>query len=296
MGGYADKKIEETVTPALEKVAEDLSALEIKIKKDIDEGIKGDLEIYKSILVGTAVALPAANCGAIETARPGSPDGVYYIGNKLRVWCAKVGSSFVSLGGDGTTQALAAASCFGNPLIKAFAPADNKKWVDPDATADNTANAKKIVCPGSGLIKTSAARTCKEIKINFKDSRNGIYWLNGRNQEFKSAPFQAFCWNTDRDGGGWTLFLRSWYRANTGDFKNRGQDDAGDVNDDQMQHLGSYYKLDHKNSNKNAKSGMFSYMTDQSKYNNYHSSENNEYGIMKKYTARWRFYIWDQME
>lgn len=164
------------------------------------------------------------------------------------------------------------------------------------------------MCPGSGLIKTSAARTCKEIKINFKDSKNGIYWLNGRNQEFKSAPFQAFCWNTDRDGGGWTLFLRSWYRANTGDFKNRAQDDAGDVNDDQMQKLGSYYKLDdkkiravigqkdHNNGNKNAKTGMFSYMTDQSDRHTGYSDENNEYGIMKKYTARWRFYIWDQME
>merc|ERR1712166_180756 len=150
--GYADKKIEETVTPALEKVAEDLSALEIKIKKDIDEGIKGDLEIYKSILVGTAVALPAANCGAIETARPGSPDGAYYIGNKLRVWCAKVGNSFVSLGGDGSTQALAGSSCFDVPLPM-YKPKDMKKWVDPDANAENTANAKKVVCEPKLMVK-----------------------------------------------------------------------------------------------------------------------------------------------
>merc|ERR1712166_683176 len=51
-------------------------------------------------------------------------------------------SSFVSLGGDGSTQALAGASCFANPLISSYAPSDAKKWVDPDATADNTANAK----------------------------------------------------------------------------------------------------------------------------------------------------------
>merc|ERR1711935_373210 len=55
--GYADKAIKNTVTPALVKVADDLAALEIKIKKDIDEGIKKDLEIYKNILVGTAAAL-----------------------------------------------------------------------------------------------------------------------------------------------------------------------------------------------------------------------------------------------
>ena len=51
---YADNAIENTVTPALTKVASDLVALETKIKKDIDEDIKTTLTIYENILVGTA--------------------------------------------------------------------------------------------------------------------------------------------------------------------------------------------------------------------------------------------------
>jgi len=308
--GYADQAIKETVTPALVKVAADLTALEIKIKKDIDEGIKKDLEIYKNILVGTAAALPASSCGAIESVRKGSPDGPYFIGKGTRVWCAKVGSSFVSLGGDGSTQELAASSCFANPYISSYTPSDGKKWVDPDATADNTANAKKIVCPGNGLAKTSAARTCKEIRINFPTSKNGIYWLNGRNMELKSAPFQAFCWNTDRDGGGWTMFLRSYYEGHQRPVYNgNGVSDSGDVNDDILQFLGGAYKLDDKKiraiigqkditdgGRASSKKGMFSYMVDQSKWNDYYSDNNKEYGVMKKYTARWRFVRFQQMD
>ena len=52
---YADNAIENTVTPALTKVASDLIALETKIKKDIDEDIKTTLDKYEKVLMGTSV-------------------------------------------------------------------------------------------------------------------------------------------------------------------------------------------------------------------------------------------------
>ena len=51
---YADNAIENTVTPALAKVASDLVALEEKIKKDIDEDIKTTLDKYEKVLMGTS--------------------------------------------------------------------------------------------------------------------------------------------------------------------------------------------------------------------------------------------------
>jgi len=300
---YADNAIENTVTPALTKVASDLVALETKIKKDIDEDIKTTLTIYENILVGTADSLPAANCAAIRATRSGSPDGAYFIkiNNKgVQVWCAREGNTMKSLGGDGSSADSSGTSCFSNPLISAFSPADQKKFV----------NGKEVVCPGNGLSKTNAARTCKEIKINFKDSKNGIYWIHGRNNDFKSAPFQVYCWNTDRDGGGWTMFLRSYYEGHHRPiYAGNGVTDSGDVNDDILQKLGGAYKLDDKKiraiiGQKNINDGsrttnnrnMFSYMVDQSAWNDYYASENNEYGIMKKYTARWRFVRFQQMD
>ena len=290
-------------------VKADLVALKTEISKNVDGKLAG---LTKAVM-GTSEALPAANCAAILAAKKFSPDGAYWIGSAsapIRVWCAKVGGSFVSLGGDGSTKANAASDCFAQQLVSDYSPSDSKKYIDPDANADNTNNAVKILCPGNGLTKNAAARTCKEIKINFKTSKNGIYWLNGRNMELKSEPFQAFCWNSDRDGGGWTMFLRSYYEGHQRPtYAGNGVADSGDVNNDIMQFLGGAYKLHDKkiraiigqkditdDGRSSSKKKMFSYMVDQSKWNNYYSPNNNEYGIMKQYTARWRFHRFQQMD
>jgi len=297
------------VQPQIDGVKKDLVAL----KTEINENVDGKLSGLTKAVMGTSDALPAANCAAILAAKKFSPDGAYWIGSvsaPIQVWCAKVGGSFVSLGGDGSTKAKAAADCFAQPLVGAYNPSDQKKYIDPDANADNTNNAVKKMCAGNGLSKTSAARTCKEIKINFKTSKNGIYWLAGRNNELKSEPFQAYCWNTDRDGGGWTMFLRSYYEGHQRPtYNGNGVSDSGDVNDDVLQFLGGAYKLHDKkiraiigqkditdDGRSASKKKMFSYMVDQSKWNNYYSSNNNEYGIMKQYTARWRFHRFQQMD
>jgi hypothetical protein len=71
------------------------------------------------------------------------------------------------------------------------------------------------ICGTDGLTQETAAMTCKTVKIHFKDSKNGFYWVTGPNNEFTKAngkgPKKVMCWQEDRDGGGWTLAVKSWY-------------------------------------------------------------------------------------
>jgi len=151
---YADNKIDSVVTPAVNKIAQDLTALETKIKQDIDNDIKKELESIKKGLVGTNSAMPAADCAAINVARPGSMDGIYYIDSKyqsaaVRVWCATVSGKFVSRGGDCKSKAAACASCQDNH----FENSAEKRWIDPDANANDPGNAKEENCEPDLMLK-----------------------------------------------------------------------------------------------------------------------------------------------
>jgi len=152
---YADNAIENTVTPALAKVASDLVALEEKIKKDIDEDIKTTLDKYEKVLMGTSTLTPAANCEAIRSAQSGAQvDGAYYVVSKyqsaaVKVWCANVGGKFISLGGDCKSKATACASCSSNY----FNNPGRFLWVDPDANADDTGNSKSTDCEPALMVK-----------------------------------------------------------------------------------------------------------------------------------------------
>ena len=93
----------------------------------------------------------------------------------------------VSLGGDGSSKAAAAATCFG-PLLTG-----GLKWVDTDADAENTANAKQVKC-GEGLVTAFPGLSCKSIKMSYPLSRNGLYWVIGLSQAFLSKPKRVYCW------------------------------------------------------------------------------------------------------
>jgi hypothetical protein len=156
-------------------------------------------------------------------------------------------------------------------------------------------------CGLDGLSAKNAGSTCKAIKIQFPKSSNGIYYLKGPKDEFKNSPKRAWCWQTDRDGGGWMMGVKIYYPGQG--LGRSGQGARGNVND-AIQHLGNQYKMDDKDirkflgqpnpNNDDFSSGKstFSWMLDQSKYgNSYYSSSNREYIIGKKYTARWRMYV-----
>lgn len=151
-----------------------------------------------------------------------------------------------------------------------------------------------------GTSQKKASLTCKTIKIEYPDSPNGFYWVMGPHEEFKNSPKKVYCWQTDRDGGGWTLGIKSWYGQHH-HFDGNGRRQTNNINSGVMDHLGSYYKMDDNDirtyigqpnptaDGNNNKASMFSYMRDQSGYNNYYSSFNRQYTVHKKYTARWFF-------
>jgi hypothetical protein len=89
------------------------------------------------------------------------------------------------------------------------------------------------------LTQATAAKTCKQAKIHFKNSKNGFYWVTGPNDEFSKdngGPKKVMCWQTDRDGGGWTLYLKMWY-PNQGGFTRSGMGQANNINSGVMAHL-----------------------------------------------------------
>jgi hypothetical protein len=97
------------------------------------------------------------------------------------------------------------------------------------------------------------------------------------------------------------------YYPNQGGLPRSGQGGTGSVDNNAIQHRGPFYKLDDKeirtflgqpkpnNDNFDDGTSMFSWMMDQSSFNDYYSSNNREYLIGKKYTARWRMVHWTPM-
>lgn len=83
-------------------------------------------------LYGSVAGIPASSCGTIREKRASAADGAnYYLktGNEVfRAEC-KTNSKdkFVSIGGNGKTQASAAAGCGGNTLVEGNS--DDKKWI-----------------------------------------------------------------------------------------------------------------------------------------------------------------------
>merc|ERR1719162_165870 len=183
-----DQAIKETkdsittiVTPAIDGVKKQISELQTKITKDIDEGLKKQLTAVQNGLVGVSAAFAATTCQSIKDKQPSAQDGPYWVTSKVDkkaiiVWCAVVGSKFYSLGGDGSTKGQAASSCFSQPLIT-----DNPKgnWIDPNVNAEDPSNAVQINC-GDGRGKTTAGLTCKSIKLKWGVTSNKHYWVIGR--------------------------------------------------------------------------------------------------------------------
>jgi hypothetical protein len=66
-------------------------------------------------------------------------------------------------------------------------------------------------CGLDGKTTKTAGKTCKAIKLAVAASKNGIYYVTGPNGEYKSSPKRVFCWQSDRDGGGWTLGMKGHY-------------------------------------------------------------------------------------
>ena len=110
------------------------------------------------------------------------------------------------------------------------------------------------------------------------------YWVKGYDA-VEVTPYRVYCWQADRQGGGWTLGIVNWYTA--GKFPNSVA--VGDTYDALRQTdrdvLGSKtikYKLSDKQiwaaiGQKAGQKSKFEVMADQSARNTYYSATNNEY-------------------
>jgi hypothetical protein len=158
-------------------------------------------------------------------------------------------------------------------------------------------------CGLDGKTKATAGKTCKAIRLHVPTSKNGKYYVTGPNNEYKSDPKRVFCWQSDRDGGGWTLGVKSWYGQHHSLPRN-GQGARGNIDQSVLGHLGQHYKMDDReirtylgqpspqSDSMGGGKTAFSYMIDQSRYNAYYSGHNREYVIGKNYKARWFAYHW----
>ena len=152
---------------ALAAAVTNFEELSDELKKDVDETnavLKADLAELKASVgkltkgfLGFNEATPADNCAAIKEARPQSVDGAHWIVSALdktkavRVWCKNINSVYTNMGGDASSKMSAATACDGNPL--SLENPLSKRWVDPDATADDPSNAKLEQCETRLMIK-----------------------------------------------------------------------------------------------------------------------------------------------
>ena len=320
----SERYVDDIVTPAIAAVEVNIDALRVAVKleaaataaaasddraaiKAFAEATAVSLKGTQNQLLGISSAFPGATCAVIKAANANAADGLFWIKSKLssttaiQVYCKTVSGKFVSVGGNGATKGEAGAGCFASPLLTT---ATGMVWVDPDANAEDPSNAKQQIC-GDGKGPTSAALTCKGIKNKFTNAANGLYWVVGRKEEYKASPKQVYCWNADRDGGGWTLILVAYYCGHQRpSFSGTGEVTTGDIKRGThwLENQPGVYKMhdeeiravigqpDHKNKAKSATASKFSYMMDQSGWNGYYAGSNREYIINKDYTARWRFY------
>eukprot|EP00729_Bicosta_minor_P015817 gene15817-24511_t len=166
------------------------------------------------------------------------------------------------------------------------------------------------LCGLDGKTQETAAYTCKHIKKQFKDAKNGFYWVTGPNKEYTKAngkgPKKVMCWQEDRDGGGWTLAVKNWYGSHHS-FAGNGMRQTNNINSGVLSNMGQYYKMDDReirtymgqanpeDDSTGAKKSEMNFMRDQSSYNSGHSHQNREYTVMKKYTGRWFWKTWQGM-
>ena len=151
---------------------------------------------------GTSIATAAASCETLRQFRASLAQSltsaVYFIsvgGGAVQVYCKLDVTPAVSMGGDGSTQALATASC---AFAKShFAKSSGALWVDPDSDASATSNARQRQCfngvevGGLGTSVADAARSCRHLDLISMPT--GAYWLNPTG----SSTFQAYCLQSD---------------------------------------------------------------------------------------------------
>lgn len=140
-------------------------------------------------------------------------------------------------------------------------------------------------------VETGTLGSCKAIRDANPSASTGTYTIDPDG----GGPISPVMVNCDmvRDGGGWTLGVKSWYLGGVfGIPGSPGAGVAGAVGTvaDGITHKGNPYKLSDEVIRALIGPSMnFDVMADQSGYNSTYSTGNYEYVILRNYTALWRF-------
>ncbi len=132
-----------------------------------------------------------------------------------------------------------------------------------------------------GATQSSAQQDCLTIKKIYPQAQNGVYWIDPNGGSTADAV-QAVC-DMKRDGGGWTLGLKHWYQSGL-----KGKTGAWGNVSSALTLKGTPYKLsDEVIRGVIGKDQNFDVLLDQAGYNGSYSNANNEYVVIRNYTAKW---------
>lgn len=147
--------------------------------------------------------------------------------------------------------------------------------------------------PGDGTSSASYAETCKSILKYYPNSLSGIYWIRGINYVLVDSIRVQCNMEKNREGGGWTMVLKSWYDPSGSNACTGTLCGAGPIGvvDDSLSIKGNRYKLDDDVIRRAiiGSTNNFDVMGDQAGWNSGYSSGNFEYIVMLGYTATWYF-------
>jgi len=132
----------------------------------------------------------------------------------------------------------------------------------------------------TGLVSTNPGRSCYDIKIRFPSADTGFYWINPDAGLF--SPTLVAC-QMQRDGGGWTMGLKTWFASGT-----IGQANSLGTVADALQRRGNTYKLS-DGFIRSVTGNMFSVMGDQTDFNSATTTYNSEFVIIRNYSAAFTY-------
>mmetsp|Transcript_7927 Transcript_7927/g.24865 ORF Transcript_7927/g.24865 Transcript_7927/m.24865 type:complete len:359 (-) Transcript_7927:968-2044(-) len=137
-----------------------------------------------------------------------------------------------------------------------------------------------------GIVNTfrSPHRDCKEARAMIQNATSGFYWIYGHGGKF-DEPFPVYC-DMERDGGGWTLVLKTWYQSGVAGKAGA----VGEVKN-ALTIKGEPYKLSDEVIRHRVvgPSRHFDVMADQAGFNSRYAQQNAEYVVLRGWTGDWRY-------